>query len=308
MDTDSEGLTHKKKSNLIEESTFNQAFKRVKGNLTLLGQRLIVVFSNYSETLPEVSKAVNHLTGGKGFGHLVKILFLFLLTLAVGFGVEMLFSILLQKHKRQLQSTVPQSFLQLIARLSARTVIELISFAVFALTIAGLFLIFYPIQSPLYFPEPIILTDSAPYADFSAELPFSRNVSLWVYDPYHHQPCHHKNPGVVKRPRHERRCVPALLFPCGPFSIHYLAGHTLDGSGADYTSHYERTKGGRIPVPVFHRQNKTPLVSPGLCGAFRLRAALASQFASVPKGFGAAFAPDDFEHSHADRTNGPSHR
>jgi hypothetical protein len=150
MDSDSDGLTHKKMSNLVEKSTFNQAFKRVKGNLTLLGQRFMDVFSNYSATLPEVSKAVNHLTGGKGFGRLVKMLFLFLLTLAVGFGVEMLFSIPLQKYKRQLQGTLPQSFLQLIARLSARTVLELISFAVFALTIVGLFLIFYPVQSPLY--------------------------------------------------------------------------------------------------------------------------------------------------------------
>jgi small-conductance mechanosensitive channel len=145
-----EELSNKGKNNLIEESAFHRFFKRAKGNLTLLGQRLIVVFSNYSETLPQVSKAVNHLTGGKGIGQLVKILFLFLLTLAVGFGVEMLFNIPLQKHKRQLQSTVPQSFLQLIARLSARTVIDLISFAVFALTIVGLFLIFYPLQSPLY--------------------------------------------------------------------------------------------------------------------------------------------------------------
>ncbi len=52
MDSDSETQYSTDKRYLIEESTFNQFFKRAKGNLTLLGQRLIVVFSNYSETLP----------------------------------------------------------------------------------------------------------------------------------------------------------------------------------------------------------------------------------------------------------------
>jgi hypothetical protein len=56
----------------------------------------------------------------------------------------------LKKYKQQLQSTVPKSFIQLTARLSARTVMELISFAVFALTIIGVYLLFYPTQSPLY--------------------------------------------------------------------------------------------------------------------------------------------------------------
>jgi hypothetical protein len=46
------------------------------------------VFSNYSAAPSEIVKALHHLTGGNGIGHLMKILFLFLLPIAVGFGVE----------------------------------------------------------------------------------------------------------------------------------------------------------------------------------------------------------------------------
>ena len=69
------------------------------------------MFSNYSEAPSEVVKALNHLTGGKGFGNLVNILLLFLLTVAIGIGVERLLNIPLKKLKQQLQSTVPQSFM-----------------------------------------------------------------------------------------------------------------------------------------------------------------------------------------------------
>jgi len=83
-------------------------------------------------------------------GHLIKISLLFLLLIAIGFGVERLINIPMKKYKQQLEGTLPKSFIQLTARLSARTVLELISFAVFALTIVGLYLLFYPTQSPLY--------------------------------------------------------------------------------------------------------------------------------------------------------------
>jgi len=146
----SEGISDTEKKYLIEESAYHRFFKRAKGNLTLLGQRLSFVFSNYSKAPSEVVKALYHLTGGKGFGYLIKIFLLFLLTVAIAFGVEKLLNIPMKKIKQQLQSTVSQSFIQLIARLSARTALELVSLAVFALTIVGLHLLFYPLQSPLY--------------------------------------------------------------------------------------------------------------------------------------------------------------
>jgi small-conductance mechanosensitive channel len=137
-------------NNLIEESAFHRFFKPAKDNLNVFGQQLTFVFSNYSKVPPEIAKALNHLTGGKGMGHLTKISLLFLLLIAIGFGVEKVINIPLKKYKQQLQSTVPKSFIQLAARLSARTVMDLISFVVFALTIVGLYLLFFPTQSPLY--------------------------------------------------------------------------------------------------------------------------------------------------------------
>ena len=80
----------------------------------------------------------------------MKIIFLFLLPIAVGFGVEKFVNIPLKKHKQQLQNALPKSFIQLVSRLSARSLIELISFSVFAVTVLGLYLLFYPTQSPLY--------------------------------------------------------------------------------------------------------------------------------------------------------------
>jgi small-conductance mechanosensitive channel len=135
---------------LIEESAYHRFFKPAKDNLNLFGQQLTFVFSSYTEAPSEIVKALNHLTGGKGLGHLIKISLLFLLLIAIGFGVEKIINIPMKKYKQQLQSTVPKSFIQLTARLSARTVLDLISFVVFALTIVGLYLLFYPTQSPLY--------------------------------------------------------------------------------------------------------------------------------------------------------------
>jgi len=137
-------------NHLIEGSTFSHFFKRAKNNLTLFGQKLTFVFSNYSKIPSEISQALNDLTGGKGPGHLAEVFLLFLLMLAVGFGVEKIVNIPLKKYKQQLQGTIPKSFLQLTGRLSARTVIELLSFGVFAVTIVVMHLLFYPTQGPLY--------------------------------------------------------------------------------------------------------------------------------------------------------------
>ena len=90
------------------------------------------------------------MTDGRGGGHLFKLGLLLALLIGIGYGVEKLINIPLKKHKQRLQSSVPKSFLQLAARLSVRTLIELFSFGVFALIIIGVYLLFYPIQSPLY--------------------------------------------------------------------------------------------------------------------------------------------------------------
>jgi small-conductance mechanosensitive channel len=135
---------------LVEESVFHRFIKRGKGHLSLIGQRLSFVFTKYAEVPSELAKALDQLTGGRGPGYLAKIMLLFLLLIAVGIGAEKFFNITIQKHKQQLQSTIPNSFFQLIARLSGRTVLELFSFAVFALTIIVLYLLFYPTNSPLH--------------------------------------------------------------------------------------------------------------------------------------------------------------
>ena len=138
------------KSFLIKETAFREFFKRGKDKLKLFGQKLTAVFSNYPEIPSDIVQALNHLTGGKGPGHLVEVFLLFFLMLAIGFGVEKIFNIPIKKYKQQLQGTIPKSFIQLTGRLSARTVIELLSFGVFAVTIVVIYLLFYPTQGPLY--------------------------------------------------------------------------------------------------------------------------------------------------------------
>jgi len=135
---------------LFEGTYFHRFIERAKNNLSTIGQRLTFVISKYSQIPSEISKALNHLNGGKGLGHLVKIILLFILLIAIGYGAERLFNIFIKKHKQQLQSTIPDSFFQLVARLSARTVLELISLTVFGLAIVGIYLLFYPAQSPLH--------------------------------------------------------------------------------------------------------------------------------------------------------------
>ena len=135
---------------LIKEAAFREFFKSGKDKLKLFGQKLTAVFSNYPEIPSEIFKALNHLTGGKGPGHLAEVFLLFLLMLAIGFGVEKIFNIPMKKYKQQLQGTIPKSFIQLTGRLSARTLIELLSFGVFAVTIVVVYLLFYPTQGPLY--------------------------------------------------------------------------------------------------------------------------------------------------------------
>ena len=144
------GIPNTETKSLIEQSAFHRYIKGAKYHLSVFGQQLAFVLSKYSEAPEQLVKALNNLIGGRGMGHLAKILLLFMLLIAIGFGVERLFNITIKKYQRQLQSTIPKSFLELIARLSARTVLELISLAVFAFTILGLYLLFYPTQSPLY--------------------------------------------------------------------------------------------------------------------------------------------------------------
>ncbi len=135
---------------LVEESVFHRVIKHGKGYLSLVGQRLRFVFAKYTEVPSALDKALDRLTGGRGPGYLAKIILLFLLLIAIGFGVEKLFNVTIQKHIRQLQSTIPNSFFQLITRLSGRTVLELLSFTVFVLAIVVVYLLFYPTDSPLH--------------------------------------------------------------------------------------------------------------------------------------------------------------
>jgi small-conductance mechanosensitive channel len=135
---------------LLEESAFHKFVKYGKDKLNIFGQEFFAVFSNYPAIPSEILGALNHLTGGKGPGHLAEVFLLFILMLTIGFGVEKLFSRPMNKYKQQLQATVPRSFLQLAGRLSARTLIELLSFGVFAATIVVIYLLFYPAQGPLH--------------------------------------------------------------------------------------------------------------------------------------------------------------
>ena len=135
---------------LIEESVFHRFIQQIKGHLSQFGQQLRFLLSNYSEVPVQVGKALDDFAGGRGTGQLAKIFFLFGLLIAVGYGVERLFNAAIKKHKQRLEGAIPKSFLQLVARLSARAVLELISLAVFALTILGFYLLFYPTQGPLH--------------------------------------------------------------------------------------------------------------------------------------------------------------
>ena len=147
---DTQALSDTEKKYHFEESAFPRFFKRAKDNLNIFAQQLTFVFSNYSEAPSEIVKALNHVTGGRGMGHLTKLSFLFLLLIAIGFGVEKIINIPLKKYKQQVQGSVPKSFFHLTARLSARMLLELISFVVFALTIVGVYLLFYPTRGSLH--------------------------------------------------------------------------------------------------------------------------------------------------------------
>ena len=66
----SDGITNTGNTYVNEESAFHRFFKRAKDNLSVLGQRLIYVFSNYSKAPSDIVKALNHLSDGKGIGQL----------------------------------------------------------------------------------------------------------------------------------------------------------------------------------------------------------------------------------------------
>ena len=179
---------------LIEDSVFHRFIQQVKGYLSQFGQQLRFVLSNYSEVPVQVGKALNDLAGGRGTGQLAKIFLLFGLLITVGYGVERLFNAAIKKHKQQLEGAIPKSFLQLVARLSARAVLELISLAVFALTILGFYLLFFSKPGSAarnghclfaadfyhafryYCSQHVILAQSPSYAGCASELPLSRSL------------------------------------------------------------------------------------------------------------------------------------
>ena len=138
------------KKNLIEDSIFHQFIQRGKDNLRGFGQKLAAVYANYPNVPSEISGSIRNLTDGKGFGELVKITLLFLLLIASGFGIESVVKIPLNKVKQRLQTGVPKCIVTLAARLSGRALLEILSLAVFALAVVGLYLLFYPADSPLY--------------------------------------------------------------------------------------------------------------------------------------------------------------
>ncbi len=132
------------------DSAFHQWFQGAKTRINAFGEQWATVFSNYSEIPGEIGTALNQMANGKGKGHLFKLGLLLILLVGIGYGAEKLINIPLKRHKQRLQGSVPKSFLQLAKRLAARTFIELFSFGVFALTVIAVYLLFYPIQGPLY--------------------------------------------------------------------------------------------------------------------------------------------------------------
>ena len=134
----------------VEESAFHRFIKSGKGYLSATGQRLGFVFAKYTEVPAELAKSLNQLAGGRSLGYLFKILLLFLLLLVIGIGAEKAFGLTTQKYMQQLESSIPNSFFQLMARLSGRIGLELLSLAVFAMTIICAYLLFYPTDGPLH--------------------------------------------------------------------------------------------------------------------------------------------------------------
>ena len=130
--------------------TFHQFYSKAKKNLDLLGQEALFVASNYSHVPKETGKALKHLTGDKDVGNMWIVFFVFLLPIAVGWGVEKLLATPVNKYKVLLQHTVPTSVIQLSTRLAARTALDLFSFAVFAAVTVGVSLLLFPNDSPLF--------------------------------------------------------------------------------------------------------------------------------------------------------------
>ena len=143
-------LTGSENIDLIEGSTFHRFIQRGKDSLGGFGQQLATVYANYQNVPSEITGSIRNLTDGKGFGELIKISLLFLLLIAAAFGIESIVRIPLKKVKQRLQTGVPKCIVTLAARLSGRALLELISLAVFALAVVGLYLLFYPADSPLY--------------------------------------------------------------------------------------------------------------------------------------------------------------
>ena len=135
-------LTGSENIDLIEGSTFHRFIQLGKDSLGVFGQQLAAVYANYPNVFPEINRSIRDLTDGKGFGGLAKITLLFLLLIAAAFGIESIVRIPLKKVKQRLQTGVPKCIVTLAARLSGRVLLELISLAVFALAVVGLYLLF----------------------------------------------------------------------------------------------------------------------------------------------------------------------
>jgi small-conductance mechanosensitive channel len=141
---------HSAIESLFKDSAFRRFIKSGKSFLASFGQRLKLLASSYAQAPSQVVNALNQLGGGKGLVPVAQTFLLFFLLLAIGFGAERLFNSRAQKLKQRLQSTIPDCFVHLIGRLTSRTAIELTSAAIFALTIVGVYLLFYPETGPLY--------------------------------------------------------------------------------------------------------------------------------------------------------------
>ena len=120
-------LTISKNIDLIEGSTFHRFIQLGKDSLGVFGQQLAAVYANYPNVFPEINRSIRDLTDGKGFGELAKITLLFLLLIAAGFAVELVFKIPLKKVKQSLQTGVPKCIVTLAARLGGRALLELLS-------------------------------------------------------------------------------------------------------------------------------------------------------------------------------------
>jgi len=95
---------------LFEETYFHRFIEGAKNNLSIIGQRLTFVMSKYAEIPAELAKALKNLSSGNGLGHLVKIILLFMLLIAIGFGAERLFNVFIKSTNSSFKAPFPTPF------------------------------------------------------------------------------------------------------------------------------------------------------------------------------------------------------